>query len=139
VIGSLAVKEPEVVSRWLDEFGPDRLTLSVDVRMADEAPMVALSGWTEASELTLWDVAALYPNARHLLLTDIGRDGMLAGPNFELLNEAVARLQNLKIQASGGVTSITDLARLRTDGAIIGKAMWEGLIRLEEALSLARP
>jgi phosphoribosylformimino-5-aminoimidazole carboxamide ribotide isomerase len=64
---------------------------------------------------------------------------MLAGPNFELLNEAVARLQNLKIQASGGVTSITDLARLRTDGAIIGKAMWEGLIRLEEALSLARP
>jgi phosphoribosylformimino-5-aminoimidazole carboxamide ribotide isomerase len=55
-----------------------------------------------------------------------------------LLNEAVARVQSLRIQASGGVTSIADLARLRTDGAIIGKAMWEGLIPLEEALSLAR-
>lgn len=137
VIGSLAVKDPQLVSQWLDEFGPERLTLSVDVRMSEETPIVAVSGWTEASELTLWDVAALYPTARHLLLTDIGRDGMLAGPNFELLNEAVARLPGLRIQASGGVTSIADLARLRTDGAIIGKAMWEGLIPLQEALSLA--
>ena len=137
VIGSLAVKDPRLVRQWVDEFGPERLTLSVDVRMSEQTPIVAVSGWTETSELTLWDVTALYPNARHLLLTDIGRDGMLAGPNFELLNEAVARLPNLRIQASGGVTSIADLARLRTDGAIIGKAMWEGLIPLQEAMSLA--
>lgn len=137
IIGSLAVKDPQLVGQWLLEFGPDRLTLSVDVRISDDMPMVAVSGWTEASDLTLWDVAGLYPTAQHLLLTDIGRDGMLAGPNFALLNEAVARLPDLRIQASGGVTSIADLARLRTDGAIIGRAMWEGLFPLQEALALA--
>jgi len=137
VIGSLAVKEPELVSRWLDEFGPERLTLSVDVRMSEETPVVAVSGWTEDSGLALWDVTALYPKARHLLLTDIGRDGMLSGPNFGLLDEAVERLPNLRIQASGGVSSIADLERLSTDGAIVGKALWEGRFTLEEALSLA--
>lgn len=137
VIGSLAVKQPELVGRWLDEFGADRLTLSVDVRMMASMPMVEVSGWTEATDQTLWNVASLYPNARHLLLTDISRDGMLAGPNFALLNQAVERLPHLRIQASGGVTSIADLARLKTDGAIIGKAMWDGLIPLQEALALA--
>ena len=138
VIGSLAVKEPELVGRWIDEFGPERLTLSLDVRLSRGEPIVALSGWSEASGSTLWDIAALHPRARHLLLTDIGRDGMLSGPNFDLLNEAVDRLSHLRIQASGGVTQVEDLERLRTDGAIIGKAMWEGLIKLPEALSLAR-
>jgi phosphoribosylformimino-5-aminoimidazole carboxamide ribotide isomerase len=138
VVGSLAVKDPQVVSGWIDEFGPERITLSLDVRLSDGVPVVSVSGWTEASGATLWEVADLYPTARHLLLTDIASDGMLAGPNLDLLNEAVERLQSLRIQASGGVTSIADLARLRTDGAIIGKAMWEGLIPLEEALSLAR-
>ena len=138
VIGSLAVKEPELVGRWIDEFGPERLTLSLDVRLSKGEPIVALSGWSEASGATLWDIAALHPRARHLLLTDIGRDGMLSGPNFDLLNEAVDRLPHLRVQASGGVTLIGDLERLRTDGAIIGKAMWEGLIKLPEALSVAR-
>lgn len=138
VIGSLAVKEPELVSQWLDEFGPERLTLSVDVRMSDETPVVAVSGWTEDSGLALWDVTALYPTAVHLLLTDIGRDGMLSGPNFTLLDETVERLPGLRIQASGGVSSLADLDRLRTDGAIVGKALWEGRFTLEEALSLAR-
>lgn len=138
VIGSLAVKEPELVSRWLDEFGPEHLTLSVDVRMSENTPVVAVSGWTELSGLTLWDVASLYPKAKHLLLTDIGRDGMLSGPNFDLLDEAVERLPGLRIQASGGVSSIADIERLRTDGAVIGKAIWEGRITIEEALSLAR-
>ncbi|HWJ38229.1 MAG TPA: HisA/HisF-related TIM barrel protein [Sphingomicrobium sp.] len=138
VIGSLAVREPRLVGRWLEEFGAERLTLSIDVRMAGQSPIVALSGWMEASGATLWEVAEFYPVAKHLLLTDIGRDGMLAGPNFELLDQAVVRLPNVRIQASGGVTSVADIGRLRTDGAIIGRAMWEGLISLEEALSLAR-
>lgn len=138
VIGSLAVKEPELVSRWLDEFGPEQLTLSIDVRMSESTPVVAVSGWTELSGLTLWDVTSLYPQAKHLLLTDIGRDGMLSGPNFDLLDEAVERLPGLRIQASGGVSSIADIERLRTDGAVVGKAIWEGRITIEEALSLAR-
>ena len=138
VIGSLVVKEPQLVSGWIDEFGPERITLSIDVRVANGVPMVAISGWAEDSGVSLWDIAAQYPNARHLLLTDIARDGMLMGPNVELLDQAVERLPRVRIQASGGVTSIADLARLNTDGAIIGRAMWDGLIPLEEALSLAR-
>lgn len=134
VIGSLAVKQPETVSQWMDAFGPDRIVLSLDVRLANGTPMVAISGWTEDSGKSLWDVAALYPRARHLLLTDIGRDGMLEGPNFALYEEVAERLPALEVQASGGVSGLDDLRRLRTAGAIVGKALWEGRISLAEAL-----
>lgn len=137
VVGSVAVKSPELVGEWIGEFGAERITLSLDVRMVDTRPLVAVSGWAEQSAATLWDVAARFPQARHLLLTDIGRDGMLEGPNFELLDEAVERHPNLAIQASGGVASLSDLERLRTDGAIVGKALWEGRFALEEALEHA--
>ena len=96
--------------------------------------MVATHGWQEESGLSLWEVAARYPSARHLLLTDIGRDGMLEGPNHALLTEAVERLPHLAIQASGGVTSLDDLRRLTTAGAILGRAMWDGRLSLTEAL-----
>jgi phosphoribosylformimino-5-aminoimidazole carboxamide ribotide isomerase len=135
VIGSLAVKNPDLVRAFLAEYGGDRITLSLDVRILAGTPEVATGGWTEDSGLSLWDVAALYPEARHLLLTDIGRDGMLQGPNFALLEEASARLPHLAIQASGGVSSLADLTRLRTAGAIVGKALWEGRIDLAEALN----
>ncbi|RST29496.1 1-(5-phosphoribosyl)-5-[(5-phosphoribosylamino)methylideneamino] imidazole-4-carboxamide isomerase [Sphingomonas ginkgonis] len=138
VIGSLAVKQPDTVAAWIDEFGPERITLSLDVRMAGGNPMVAVSGWTEDTGLSLWDVAARFPTAVHLLLTDIGLDGMLQGPNFALYEEVARRLPQLKVQASGGVTSLNDLRRLRTDGAIVGKALWEGQLDLAEALGLAR-
>jgi phosphoribosylformimino-5-aminoimidazole carboxamide ribotide isomerase len=137
VVGSLAVKEPDLINEWLYEFGPERITLSLDVRVSEGEPVVAISGWTEMSRMALWEVAARYPSARHLLLTDIARDGMLMGPNLDLLDEAGRRLSHLRIQASGGITSIGDLARLRTDGAVIGKAIWDGLIPLQEALFLA--
>lgn len=137
VIGSLAAQEPQLVSGWLKDFGSERITLSVDVRMSDGIPMVAVAGWTEETELTLWDVVGLYPGLRHLLVTDIGRDGMLEGPNFELLNEAVERLPEVSIQASGGVSSIGDIERLRTEGVIVGRALWEGRFELQEALSVA--
>jgi phosphoribosylformimino-5-aminoimidazole carboxamide ribotide isomerase len=138
VIGSLAVKQPEKVRVWIDEFGPDRITLSLDVRLIDGQPIVAVSGWTEDSGQSLWDIAALYPAARHFLITDIGLDGMLQGPNVELYERIAERLPNAAVQASGGVSSLDDLERLQTDGAIIGKALWEGKISLEEALGLAR-
>ena len=138
VVGSLAVKNPVLVRDWIDEFGPDRITLSLDVRLMDSVPMVATFGWTEDSGRSLYDVAGKFPDARHLLVTDVGRDGMLQGPNFDLYDEIAERLPDVKVQASGGVSTLTDLERLRTDGAIIGKALWEGRIALEEALGLAR-
>ena len=138
VIGSLAVKLPETVNAWIDEFGPDRIALSLDVRLIEDVPMVAISGWTEESGQSLWDVAGRFPHARNLLVTDIGRDGMLQGPNFDLYEEIAERLPDVAVQASGGVSTLADLERLRTDGAIIGKALWEGRIALGEALGLAR-
>ncbi len=138
VIGSLAVKEPEAVQGFLKTFGGDRITVALDVNIVDGAPMVATAGWTEMSGRTLWETAALYPEARHLLVTDISRDGMLTGPNFDLLTEAVERLPHLGVQASGGIASLNDLKPLRTAGVIIGKALWEGRIGLKEAVALAR-
>lgn len=137
VVGSLAVRDVAATQALIDRFGPDRITLSLDVRVEGE-PMVATHGWQEDSGHTLWDVAARYPAARHLLLTDIGRDGMLQGPNHALLSQAVDRLGHLAIQASGGVTSLDDLTRLTTDGAILGRAMWEGRLDLAEALRARR-
>nr|NUR38099.1 1-(5-phosphoribosyl)-5-[(5-phosphoribosylamino)methylideneamino] imidazole-4-carboxamide isomerase [Sphingomonas sp.] len=138
VIGSLAVKQPDQVRAWIDQFGPDRITLSLDVRLTDGEPLVAVAGWTEDSGQSLWEVAALYPAARHFLITDIGLDGMLQGPNVELYEQIADRLPSVMTQASGGVSSLEDLERLSTDGAIIGKALWEGRIDLQEALGLAR-
>jgi phosphoribosylformimino-5-aminoimidazole carboxamide ribotide isomerase len=137
VIGSLAVRNPEVTRALLERFGPESITLSLDVRVEGQ-PMVAAHGWQEDSGLTLWDVAELYPQARHLLLTDIGRDGMLQGPNHALLAEAVERLPHLAVQASGGVTSLDDIAQLSTDGAILGRAMWEGHLDLKAAIDACR-
>ena len=132
VVGSLAVKDPNTVREWFDEFGPERIALSLDVRLANGTPTVAVAGWTEDSGRSLWDIAELFPEARHFLITDIGRDGMLLGPNVELYEDIVRRLPNALVQASGGVSLIADLKRLPTDGAIIGKALWEGQISLEE-------
>jgi len=137
-VGSLAVKRPDIVREWIEEFGPECITLSLDVRLGEGTPMVAVAGWTEDSGRSLWDVAELYPQARHFLITDIGRDGMLLGPNVELYEEIARRLPNAAVQASGGVSMIADLKRLPTDGAIIGKALWEGRISLQEALGRAR-
>ena len=138
VIGSLAVQQPHVVQGFLETFGGERITLALDVHLVDGVPMVATGGWTETSGRTLWDTAALYPEAKHLLVTDISRDGMLTGPNFELLREAVERLPRLDIQASGGISSLGDIQPLTTAGVIIGKALWEGRIALKDALSIAR-
>lgn len=138
VIGSLALKEPEMVRALFDEFGPERIALSLDVRLVENKPVIALSGWTEDSGRSLWDIADYYREARHLLVTDIARDGMLQGPNLDLYDELARRLPDVAVQASGGVSFIADLKRLPTAGAIIGRALWEGRISLEEALHCAR-
>lgn len=138
VIGSLAVSQPETVRSWIAEYGPERIALSLDVRLVEGTPFVAIAGWSEDSGRSLWEVAGLYPDARHLIVTDISRDGMLGGANAELYSEIARRFPELAVQASGGVSSLSDLARLPTDGVIIGKALWEGRISLGEALGLAR-
>ena len=141
VIGSLAVTAPDVVQGFFDRFGGDRITLALDVMLLEEVPMVATSGWTETSPHTLWDVARRFPDAHQLLVTDIGRDGMMGGPNLDLVRELAERLPGMSIQASGGVSSLADIAALTgagAAGAIVGKALWERKFGLGEAIALAR-
>lgn len=137
VIGSLAVQQPDAVRGFITEFGADRIVLALDVNLVDGIPLVATAGWTETSGRSLWEVAALFPEARHLLVTDIARDGMMAGPNVGLAAQTAGRLPHLAVQASGGVASIEDLASLNragVAGAIVGKALWEQRVELAEAI-----
>lgn len=139
VVGSLAVSAPDEVADWLDRFGPDRLTLALDVKADGGRWVPALKGWTEAAPIDLWTALDRYPpgTARHLLVTDVGRDGALTGPNLDLLGEIVRRRPDLQVQASGGVAALADLTAARAlgcAGAIVGRALYEGRFTLEQAL-----
>jgi len=138
VIGSLAVGDPELVAAWLTEFGPDRLTLALDVRVgADGTPMIATHGWTRASTLSLGAAIERFAAAglKHVLCTDIERDGALSGPNVTLYRDCVQRWPGIEFQASGGVRDASDLKALAAAGVtatVSGKALLEGRLKAEE-------
>jgi phosphoribosylformimino-5-aminoimidazole carboxamide ribotide isomerase len=140
IVGSVAVREPARVRDWLREFGSDRITLAPDVRIdADGVPRVAAAGWQETTAVTLdaFLNEFLRSGLVHVLCTDISRDGKLSGPNQPLYSELVRKHPTLQVQASGGVSSIADLAALRTtrvSGAIVGRALYEKRFTLREAL-----
>jgi phosphoribosylformimino-5-aminoimidazole carboxamide ribotide isomerase len=140
VIGSLALTNPGLVATWLDRFGRDRIVLALDVKPADDRWHVTTHGWQKDSGKTLFEVIDEYGAAylRHLLCTDVARDGLLAGPNVALYREIHTRYPRLAVQASGGVAGIADLAALReagAAGAVVGKALYEGRLTLAEALA----
>lgn len=138
VIGSLAVSDPELVAGWLTEFGSDRLTLALDVRLdAAGVPMIATHGWTRASALSLAAAIERYSavGLRHVLCTDIDRDGALTGPNTALYADCVRRWPSIAFQASGGVRDVGDLVALTAAGVagtVSGKALLEGRLKPEE-------
>ncbi len=139
VVGSLAVTQSDAVLTWLERFGPERITLALDVKYEDGVPVPALKGWTQSAGVDLWSVLERYPSdlLTHVLMTDVGRDGALTGPNLDLLAEALARRPELKLQASGGVASLDDLIAARDlgcDGAIVGRAIYEGRFTAADAL-----
>ncbi len=138
VIGSAAVTQVDQVRGWLDRFGPDRVTLAFDVRLDDAAtPRVATHGWQRISELSLWSAVENFAGSplKHVLCTDVGRDGALTGPNMALYREAVRRHPQIQWQASGGIRDARDLHALTDAGAaaaISGKALLEELIPIED-------
>jgi phosphoribosylformimino-5-aminoimidazole carboxamide ribotide isomerase len=137
VIGSLAVRDPAKTHDLFARFGGARIALALDVKVEEDRPIVATGGWTESSGKDLWELAEAYPQARHLLVTDISRDGMMQGPNVDLIAECVRRFPGLQVQASGGVSSLGDLRKLKAAGAagaIVGKALWEQRIDLAQAI-----
>jgi len=141
VIGSTAVERPEEVCGWFGEFGADRLVLAFDVQVDESGdPRCRSRGWTEDAGLSLWDAVERYRGVglRHLLCTDVARDGAMTGPNFVLYRELTRRYPPIELQASGGVRDLGDVEALRATGAagaIIGKALLDGRITDEEIRS----
>jgi len=141
VIGSLAVGDSGAVLAWLEEFGGDRITVALDSRQdAEGLWRLPVHGWTETAADTLDTLAQRYAEAglRHLLCTDIARDGMLSGPNLALYAHLRALAPSLQVQVSGGVRDLADVAAARASGCsgvVLGKALLEGRLVLEDALA----
>lgn len=136
IIGSLATREPEMVKGMFAEFGPDRICLAADVQSQDDEYYVAISGWQELSQIPLRSFIRDYLEVglKHVLCTDISRDGTLEGCNVDLCNTIQKEFPQIDLQASGGVGSLNDLRKLNTAGVIVGKALYEGTFTLAEAL-----
>lgn len=140
VIGSLAVKDAPLVQSWLKKFGPDKIVLAFDVKInADNEPEILTHAWQSGSQQSLWSILESYKESglRTVLCTDVGRDGMLSGPNIILYRAIQQHQPQLEILASGGVGELgdlMDLARLGVAGAITGKAIYEGKINLADAI-----
>jgi len=141
VVGSLAVRDADAVVGWIDRFGAERITVALDTRQdADGVWRLPVHGWTETAEVTLDTLAVHYAQAglRHLLSTDIARDGMLSGPNRALYTHLRALAPALQVQASGGVRALDDIAAARTQGCagiVLGRALLEGRFALQDALA----
>lgn len=134
VIGTLAVSQSSLVREWIKEFGPERLVLALDVTMdATGTPRVATHAWTQTADVTLFECLDDFISAgiRHVLCTDVSRDGALTGPNLELYAQLIRDYPDLRLQASGGVRGIEDLFALSNIGAqasISGRALLDGRI-----------
>jgi phosphoribosylformimino-5-aminoimidazole carboxamide ribotide isomerase len=141
VIGSLAVREPERIADWLHHYGAERITIALDTRQDDSGVwLLPIHGWTENAALDLDACLDLYSRAgaRHVLCTDIARDGMMQGPNLDLYRLLASKAHRFSIQASGGVRDVSDIISARDAGcagAVLGRTLLEGSMRLEDALT----
>lgn len=134
--GSIAVTAPNTVKHWIDQFGAEKIILGADCRNQK----IAINGWTETSELDLFDFVRSYVamGAQEMIVTDIAKDGQLAGPAIELYGELL-KTSKIALIASGGIRSADDLVQLKSigcSGAIVGKAIYEGHITLQEIAAL---
>ena len=137
ILGTAAVENKEFVKECTDKYG-DKIAVGVDIKDG----YVAIKGWLEKSEFECFDFCEKMQKlgVKTLICTDISKDGAMAGTNHELYRELAERF-DIQIVASGGVSSIEDVRRLRTldiYGAIIGKAYYTGAIDLEEAIEVAK-
>jgi phosphoribosylformimino-5-aminoimidazole carboxamide ribotide isomerase len=142
--GSIAVKDREQVLAWLDEFGAERLILGADVKDGH----VAISGWMQGSDLSAAQLIIDYMRSgmRKVISTEVSKDGMLSGPSFELYSQIqrdveLASLSGLELIASGGVSTVDDIVKLKEmnlAGVIVGKALYENRISLQELSELVQ-
>jgi phosphoribosylformimino-5-aminoimidazole carboxamide ribotide isomerase len=141
VVGSVAVQQPEQVLEWVAEFGVERITVALDARQDEQGVWrLPVHGWTETATATLDELAVRFASGglKHLLSTDIARDGMLSGPNAALYAHLQAIAPSLQVQASGGVRDVADVAGAKRQGCagiVLGRALLEGKLGLAEALA----
>jgi len=139
-IGSLAVSEQALVTSWFEEFGPEKIVLALDINIDDNGnKFVATHGWQEDSGVSIEALISHYLKVglRHVLCTDISKDGTLAGANNSLYEELVAQYPAIVWQASGGIGSLDDIRALKpthVQGVILGRALLEGKFTLVEAI-----
>lgn len=133
--GSIAVKNQTEFLSWIDKVGADQIILGADAKDRK----IAISGWEEGSDHDIFEFIDFYVSKglRYIISTDIARDGMLTGPSIELYKEIIAQFPDVHLIASGGIASIDDVYRLKDIGcygAITGKAIYEGKIKMEDII-----
>ena len=136
--GSIALKNKELFRSWFKTYGGSKIILGTDVK----DKKIAIHGWQETSDVWLFDLIEEYKEVglEYTISTDVAKDGMLEGPSFDLYKEMIEKFPNLKVIASGGVTSIDDVEKLNemgVDGIIIGKAIYEETIKLSDLKAFA--
>lgn len=132
-VGSLAVKDEDEFTRWLQQFGADKFLLGADVKNEK----IAVGGWLETTDIWIYDFIEKYigKGIKQLFCTDVAKDGLLEGPSTQLYKSIITKFRDLYFIASGGVSSIQDLDELQNigcKGVIVGKAIYEGRISLKE-------
>ena len=131
--GSIAIKQPEVFKSWIQQYGADKIILGADA-MNEK---IAISGWLEESKEEVIPFIQNYQKEgiQYVICTDISKDGMLEGPSFELYQRILEQTKDVKLIASGGISTFDELpklAELGCEGTIIGKAIYEGRITLNQ-------
>ena len=135
-IGSLAVKHPELLEEWLLEFGSDKFLIGADALNEK----IKVSGWIEDGGINIFDFIGklISLGVTNIFCTDISKDGAMQGPSIELYKKIIEQHPEINLIASGGVSSIKDVSELNNigcAGAIIGKAIYENLVSLEELIT----
>lgn len=141
VIGSLAIRQSELVQSWVRKYGGEQIVLALDVAINEKGEKTLPShGWIEQSNITLEQVLNGYiaAGARHVLCTDISKDGTLTGSNVTLYKELASKYPQIQWQASGGIGKLDDIRALigsGVAGVILGRSLLEGKFTLEEAIA----
>lgn len=141
VIGSLALKEPILIRRWIEDLGPEKIVLALDVKLnKDGVPYPTSHGWKETGEKSLWQVMNEYgpSGLETMLVTDIDKDGVLGGSNLDLYKMIRKEYPTLQLITSGGVGTLDHVKALKTlnpHGIIIGKALYENKFTVDEAIA----
>lgn len=135
--GSVAVKQPDLFESWLSQYGGDKIILGADAKNEK----IAVSGWEEGTKLWVYDFVEEYvaKGVKYIISTDVAKDGLLQGPSFDLYRNLQDRCPDLNIVASGGVSNLDDiykLADMNLYGVIVGKAIYEGRVSLDDLRKL---